>query len=110
MQDYIIAFPQQLAQALRRIPAGPLIIFGAGSHTARLLSYLERILISEVLSVDCNIIHLVGKRLVRWTALSHDRIQMTPKVALLVSSFRSHEAIATHLLMLAPNPFVLLYH
>lgn len=110
MQAYIEASQRQLDLALQRVPTGPVIIYGAGSHTARLLAHLERIPGCEVRGVVDSNPNLEGKRMGRWTVRAPSSIRETPEVAVLVSSFRSQEAIAAHLRKSAPNPLVLLYH
>jgi len=110
MKAYIEASQQQLDNALRRIPAGRVIIYGAGSHTARLLAFLERIPGCEVLGIVDNNPNLEGKRMGRWTVRAPSSIKETPDIAVLVSSYRSQEAIAAHLRETVPNPLVLLYH
>ncbi len=110
MQKYIEASQHQLDLALRRIPAGPVIVYGAGSHTARLIAHLERISGCEVQGIVDSNPSLEGKRMGHWTVRTPSSIQETPDVAVLVSSFRSQEAIAAHLRKTAPNPLVLFYH
>ena len=109
MQKYIEACQHQLELALQRVPAGPLLVFGAGSHTARLLTHLERISGCEVQGIVDSNPNLEGKRMGRWTVRAPSSIQEAPDVAVLVSSFRSQEAIAAHLRNTVPNPLVLLY-
>lgn len=110
MQSYIEASQHQLGLALQRIPAGPVIVYGAGSHTARLLAHLERIPGCEVQGIVDSNPNLEGKHMGRWTVRAPSTILETPEVAVLVSSFRSQETIAAHLRKTAPNPLVLLYH
>lgn len=107
---YIAASQRQLSLALQRVRAGPLIVYGAGSHTARLLAHLERIPGCEVRGVVDSNPNLEGKRIGRWVVRAPASILDTPDVAVLVSSFRSQEAIASHLRKTVPNPLVLLYH
>lgn len=88
MHTYIEVFQQQLDRALLRIPAGPLIIYGSGSHTARLLVHLDRIPGCEVRGiVDCNP-NLEGKRMGRRTAPALSSIHDSPDTLVLVYSFR----------------------
>ncbi len=110
LQSYIEASKHQLGRALQRIPAGPVIIYGAGSHTARLLAHLERIPGCEVLGIVDSNPNLEGKRMGRWTVRAPSSICERPDIPVLVSSFRSQGAIAAHLRKTAPNPLVLLYH
>ena len=110
LDAYIKASQLQLEEALQRIPAGPLIVYGAGSHTARLLAHLERIPGCEVRGIVDSNPNLEGKRMGRWTVRAPTSIKETPDIAVLVSSYRSQEAIAAHLRETVPNPLVLLYH
>jgi len=110
MQKYIEASQHQLDLALQRIPTGPMIVYGAGSHTARLLAHLERVPGCEVKGIVDSNPNLESKRMGRWTVRAPSSIHETPDVAVLVSSFRSQEAIAVHLRKTALNPLVLLYH
>lgn len=90
LTTYIAQSQQQLERALQQVPAGPLIVYGAGSHTARLLAHLEK-------KSGCT---------VQSPASIHD----TPDIPVLVSSFRSQNAIASHLQKFSTNPLVLMYH
>ena len=110
MHTYIEVSQQQLDRALLRIPAAPVIIYGAGSHTARLLAHLDRIPGCEVRGIVDSNPNLEGKRMGRWTVRAPSSIHESPDTPVLVSSFRSQEAIAAHLRKTAPNPLVLLYH
>ncbi len=109
MQAYIEASRYQLRLALERVPGRSMIIYGAGSHTARLLGYLERIPGCEVRGIVDSNPNLEGKRMGRWTVRAPASILESPDTAVLVSSFRSQDAIATHLRKTVPNPLVLLY-
>jgi SAM-dependent methyltransferase len=110
MNAYIDASQYQLEFALKRVPAGPVIVYGAGSHTARLLAHLERIPGCEVRGIVDSNPNLEGKRMGRWTVRAPSSIKETPDIAVLVSSYRSQEAIAAHLRETVPNSLVLLYH
>lgn len=110
LQAYIDASQQQLERALKRIPNAPLLVYGAGSHTARLLSHLDRIPGCEVRGIVDSNPNLQGKRMGRWTVSAPYSIKDYPDTAVLVSSFRSQNAIAAHLRETVPNPLVLLYH
>ena len=110
MSAYIAASQIHLAQALQRVPAGPLIVYGAGSHTARLLAHLDRIPGCEVCGIVDSNPNFQGKRMGRWTVRSPFSILETPEIPILVSSFRSQEVIASHMSKFAPNPLVRLYH
>jgi SAM-dependent methyltransferase len=110
LKAYIEASQHQLNLALKRISKGPLIIYGAGSHTARLLPLLERIPGCEVRGIVDSNPNLEGKRMGHWTVSSPPSIHNTPDIPVLVSSFRSQNVIATHLQKTTSNPLVLLYN
>ena len=106
---YVQESNAQWALALAKIPTGPLIVYGAGSHTARLLPALEQISGCAVQAVVDSNPNLLGKTMGRWTIQSPDGIGQSPTVPVLVSSFRSQAAIAQALRARVPNPLVLLY-
>lgn len=109
MHRYIEQSHQYLNLALNKIPNGPLIVFGAGSHTARLLSHLENSTRSEVISIIDSNTNLIGKKMGRWTVSSIDTICKTPEIPVLVSSFRSQNSIAARLKEFVTNPIILMY-
>ena len=99
----------KLDLALEQIPSGPLIIYGAGSHTARLLARLERISRCNIHSIVDSNPNLVGKKLGKWTIKPTSDVHKTPEIPVLVSSYRSQNAIASELHQTASNPIVLMY-
>lgn len=109
LAKYIVNSKQRLTQALQRVEEGPLIIYGAGSHTARLMPFLERKSGCKVQSIVDNNPNLIGKPMGRWTVQSPVTIRDTPEVPVLVSSFRSQNAIAAQLKRTTENPLVLMY-
>lgn len=80
------------------------------AHTSRLLVYMDRIPGSEMQGIADSNPNREGKHMEHSTVRAPSSIQESPEVAVLVSSFRSREAIAAHLRKTAPNPLVLLYH
>lgn len=106
---YIAQSKRQLVRALQRVPAGPLIVYGAGSHTARLLAHLEKKPCCTVHGIVDSNPNLVGKRMGRWTVQPPSSIHSTPDIPVLVSSFRSQNAIASHLKNSVTSPLVLMY-
>lgn len=106
---YIASCRQQLSQALSRIPASKIIVYGAGSHTARLLGHLERKSGCEVIGIVDSNPNLTGKKMGRWTVRPPSSLQDTPDIPVLVSSFRSQNAIAAQLKQSVANPLVLMY-
>jgi SAM-dependent methyltransferase len=110
LMDYIAVSRRQLDRALQRVPSGPLIVYGAGSHTARLLAHLEKIPGCSILGIVDGNPNLEGKLMGRWTVRAPSTIHETPDIPVLVSSFRSQNVIASHLRKSAANPLVLMYH
>ncbi len=110
LTTYIAQSQAQLERALQQVPAGPLIVYGAGSHTARLLAHLEKRSECSVHSIVDSNPNIAGKLMGRWTVQPPFSIHATPDIPVLVSSFRSQDAIATHLRQSTANPLVLMYH
>lgn len=106
---YLEESKRQWASALAKIPAGPLIVYGAGSHSARLLPQLAARPDCEVVAVVDSNPNLLGKTMGRWTIEAPESLHTSPGVPVLVSSFRSQGAIAEALRARVPNPLVLLY-
>jgi len=86
------------------------IIYGAGSHTARLIPKLLGAGFSEKLLclVDANI-NLQGKRMDGFTINSPDELMHYPDATIIISSFRSQQNIAQALSVIYPNLLLLLY-
>lgn len=109
MNIYKVQSQQHLDRALKLIPVGPLILYGAGSHTARLLPHLDKMSLSTVHSIVDSNPNLAGKQIGRWTVQSTVSIQDTPNIPIVVSSFRSQNAIASILQKSVTNPIILIY-
>lgn len=109
MIKYIRDSKQRLENAISNIPDTPFIIYGGGSHTARLLPYLESKATARVVAVVDNNPNLInktiGKRLIQVPAI----IESMPGVAILVSSFRFQNEIAASLRSRYLNPIITLY-
>ncbi len=102
---------RETALAKIRETQGPLIIFGAGSHTARLLPYLSQQGCSErVLAIVDNNDNLQGKKMGGWQISKPDKLLPSyPDATVLVSSYRSQQAIADALRQHYPNPILKIY-
>lgn len=113
LEDYLAYSLSQRDRALQRVidTEGPFIIFGAGSHTARLLPLLEeRGLAARIVGIVDNNPNLWGKRLGAFTIQPSDFLTGNPGVLILVSSFNAQEAIARQARQLAGrHPTILLY-
>ncbi len=110
---YISASAQRLATALAVINQsnGPLIIFGAGSHTARLLPYLaQHDCLSRVIAIVDNNPNLHGKNLADWQIAAPEQVLKShPDATVLISSYRSQQAIAQSLKNCYSNPVLTIY-
>lgn len=107
---YLQVSSRTLDAALQRIPhMQPIIIYGAGSHTARLLPHLETMPDVEIASVVDNNPNLRGKHIGKLPILSPSIIANQPSTPVLVSSYQYQQEIATSLQSRYPNPLVLLY-
>lgn len=109
MLNYVRDSMSRLSLALARIPAAPIVVYGAGSHTARLLPYLERQFAGSVVAVVDNNPNLLGKTIGRWPIQSPSMIRSMPEAHILVSSFRFQNEIAASLGESFANSLVLLY-
>lgn len=109
MEKYIAESERNLAVALARIPNAPLVIYGAGSHTGRLLPLLADMTGTSIVAVVDNNSNLLGKSIGEWVIQSPSVIGSLPAAHILISSFRSQNEIAASLRDRFPNPLVLLY-
>lgn len=109
LSQYMGASLRVLRSALQLIPKGPIMIYGAGSHSARLIPYIEDMPGVKIVAVIDNNQNLQGKKMGQWTIQSPIFIELFPDVPVLVSSFRSQHEIAAILQARYPNPVVLMY-
>lgn len=109
MAQYISDSKRRMENAISYIPDMPLIIYGAGSHTARLLPYLESKTVGRVVAVVDNNPNLLNKTIGKWGIQTPSVIESMPDAHILVSSFRSQNEIASSLRGHYPNPLILLY-
>lgn len=110
LDDYIAHSSAVRDAALRKIAGTDdrLVIFGAGSHTARLLPQLEqRGMDSRILAIVDNNPNLQGKTLGNFVIHASDFLVGNPGVTVLVSSFNAQRAIAQQLA--GRHPTLLLY-
>jgi SAM-dependent methyltransferase len=113
LKPYLRDSSERLETALMKIRGtqGPLIIFGAGSHTARLLPYLIQHGCSErVVAIVDNNDNLQGKKMGGWQISKPDTLlPRYPDATVLVSSYRSQQVIADALQQHYPNPILKIY-
>lgn len=106
---YLQGSARRWQAALARIPHEPFVLYGAGSHSARLLSALSAAQSERVLAVlDANP-NLQGKTLGPWTVQPPTALADHPGAPVLISSYRSEHAIAAALAARYPNRLQLMY-
>ena len=109
MEKYIEDSQYRLDIAFERIPDGSIVIYGAGSHTARILPHIEKMPNVSVLGVVDSNPNLLNKTVGKYIVKPPSAIASMPEAHILVSSFRYQNEIAKNLRELYPNPLVLLY-
>jgi len=110
--DYIKLSECMIESALTRIKecqAKELIIYCAGSHTARLLPRLEAKGENRVVGLIDSNKNLHGKYLGSLRIDDINLLSRNPEASIIISSFRSQSEIASKLQREYPNPLVLLY-
>ena len=110
LEDYLDYSAKSLENGLQRIAnrSDPFVIFGAGSHTARLLPQLEQLgVASRIIAIVDNNLNLWGKKLGNFIIQPCDFLAAMPGCTVLVSSFNAQNAIATQLA--GRHPTILLY-
>ena len=114
LDEYMAESESKLQLGLSKIKSlvrQPVIIYGAGSHTARLLPYLDDCQVSQhiVGIVDGNT-NLQGKQMGKWVIdVPEILINRCPDIPVLVSSYRSQNAINHVLSDIYPNPIITMY-
>lgn len=112
LASYIAHSTDALESAITRIADAPppYVIYGAGSHTARLLPALQkRGLDSAILVVVDSNVNLHGQQMGRWTISPPEVLENYPNATVIISSFRSQNAIQTSLSKHYSNKTVCLY-
>lgn len=108
--DYLNYSAATLENGLQKIVdrSTPFAIFGAGSHTARLLPQLEQLgLTTQILAIVDSNPNLRGKTLGDFVIQPGDFLATLPGCTVLVSSFNAQSAIARELA--GRHPTLLLY-
>ncbi len=109
---YIESSELAFARALQRLQsdrAERIIVYGAGSHTCRLLPRMSAGAGGRICGVVDGNPNLHGKAVDRWTIQSPDALVQDPDATILVSSFRSQGSIAAGLKSRHKNPLLMLY-
>lgn len=106
---YISDSEQRFCGLLDRIPRGAIIVYGAGSHSARLLRKLESVDEVSILAVVDGNSNLIGKSIGQWTIQSPEFLLLYPDIPIVISSYRAQNAIILDLKKAVKNPIVVLY-
>lgn len=109
MIDYISQSEKRFLEALSKIKANQIIIYGAGSHTARILPRLSMRDDIEVVAVVDSNPNLQGKLIGEHRIDLPEIINQHPTIPILVSSYRSQNEIANSLSQRFSNELILLY-
>jgi SAM-dependent methyltransferase len=111
MESYISDSDSRWRETVGRVPTKPFVLYGAGSHSARLLPSLSHSQRLSVLAVIDGNANLQGKSFGRLTIQPPEALRNYPGLPVLVSSFRSETTIASSLSQKFPgNPICLMYH
>lgn len=105
---YLAGSERRLQQVLQRIPDQPFVLYGAGSHSARLVPRLGDKARHIVAVADGNA-NLHGKRFGDWAVQSPDALAGYAGLPIVISSYRAEQAIARSLRATLDAPLVLLY-
>jgi hypothetical protein len=97
------------SEALQKIPLGSFILYGAGSHTARLLASLTSHQRDKIVAVVDSNPNLAGKTIGNWVIEPPGSLSVFPNVPVVVSSYRSQSAISSFIRQHWDNPIVTLY-
>jgi SAM-dependent methyltransferase len=111
MDTYLAQSRQSLNEALARISSqvsGPFLIYGAGSHTVRLLPELTEMgLLNDIRGIVDGNPNLQGKHLASQEILPPSRLTQFHGMPILVSSYKAQDAIARTLAN--QHPLILMY-
>ena len=109
LSAYIEACGTRMSEVLKRIPDREFILYGAGSHSARLIPQLgvnSKFLMKAIVDGNPN---LIGKTLGQWPIDAPSIIETMPTIPIVISSYRSQNAIAKQLHSIYRNPLISLY-
>lgn len=113
-REIVLRYSEQgrhaLQASLSRIPEqGPLVIYGAGAHTARLLPSMPSKIADRVICLVDGNPNLHGKQMGQFTIESPLHLAKHPEATVVISSYRSQESLAKSLAQSWPNAICRLY-
>lgn len=111
MSSYLTSSAVRLHSALKKVPDKPFLLYGAGSHSARLIPMLSTGQRTNLRAVfDANV-NLHGKLFDDWVVQAPANLPDYPDLPVLISSYRSEISIAKDLKQRFPHrPVQLMYH
>ena len=110
MGQYLQDCAERWRQAAKLVPNEPFILYGAGSHSARLLAGLSSQARQLIVAVVDSNINLQGKSFGVWTVERPECLGSYPGIPVLISSYRARNAIGSFLKREYPeNPTVAMY-
>jgi SAM-dependent methyltransferase len=110
MRRYVEHGRSALASCLSLIPDSvPLVVYGAGAHTARLLPLMPSAMKQRILCIVDGNPNLHGKKMGEFTIEAASQLVKHPNAAIVISSYRSQEFLAHSLAKSWPNPIHRLY-
>lgn len=112
LAGYIAQSEAGMAACLAKLAASgnhPLVLYGAGSHTARLLPRLPESVLGRIASILDRNPNLHGKHLGRFAIEPATALAAHPTATVVVSAFRGRQAIADALRASYRNPVLSLY-
>lgn len=107
--EYIAVSDAKLSHAISRIRKNKFLIYGAGSHTARLLPRLENIAGCEIAGIVDSNPNLINSFIGSHKIKSPQELSSFPDIPILISSYRSQNEIAQFVRSRHPNELILLY-
>ena len=94
MREYLDSSALRWKAALDNIPNEPFVLYGTGSHSARLLPQLTNKQQSNLVTVVDGNFNLHGKKFGNWVVEPPEAIKKYPTLPILISSYRSEKLIA----------------
>jgi len=108
-RKYLEASSLIYTKALQKIPLGKFCLYGAGSHTARLLASLTSHQRERIIAIVDSNPNLVGKIIGEWRIDSPNALLRLPEVPVVISSYRAQDLISRIVRKNWSNPVVTLY-
>ena len=110
MKDYLKASAVRWSAALKHIPDKPFVLYGTGSHSARLLPQLTDKQRQNLVAVLDGNFNLHGKSFGGWVVEPPEALAKYSDFPVLISSYRSEKLIAEALKIQFPDqPLQLMY-